>query len=47
MLAATNAIVFDAGSHSDAVKMRYEDFARVVKPVVGEIGRLRLDRLEH
>lgn len=42
-----NEIVFDAGSHSDAVKVRYEDFARVVRPTVGEFGRLRRMPLEH
>jgi Ala-tRNA(Pro) deacylase len=34
-LAAEHEIVFDAGSHSDAVRMRYADFAALVKPVVG------------
>ena len=29
-LAAAEEIVFDAGSHSDAVKVKYEDFARAV-----------------
>jgi Ala-tRNA(Pro) deacylase len=34
-LAAEPEIVFDAGSHSQAVRMRYSDFAAVVKPIVG------------
>jgi len=34
-LAAESEIVFDAGSHSQAVRMRYADFAAVVKPIVG------------
>jgi Ala-tRNA(Pro) deacylase len=34
-LAAEPEIVFDAGSHSHAVRMRYADFAAVVKPIVG------------
>jgi Ala-tRNA(Pro) deacylase len=34
-LASESEIVFDAGSHSQAVRMRYADFAAVVKPVVG------------
>lgn len=34
-------IVFDAGSHSDAVKVKYDDFARVVQPTVGDFGRVR------
>jgi hypothetical protein len=28
-----------AGSHSDAVKVKYDDFARVVRPTVGDSGR--------
>ncbi len=32
-------IVFDAGTHTDAVRMRYEDFAAIVQPVVGQFGR--------
>jgi len=34
-LAAESEIVFDAGSHSQAVRMRYADFASVVRPIVG------------
>jgi Ala-tRNA(Pro) deacylase len=40
-LASGDDIVFDAGSHSDAVKMKYDDFARVVRPTVGDFGRVR------
>ncbi len=29
-------IVFNAGTHSDAMKMRYADYARLVSPVVAE-----------
>ena len=32
-------IVFEAGSHTEAVKMKYDDFARVVRPTVGDFGR--------
>jgi Ala-tRNA(Pro) deacylase len=35
-LAAVGDIVFDAGSHSDAVKVKYDEFARVVHPTVGD-----------
>ena len=38
-------IVFDAGSHSDAVRMAFDDFARVVHPAMGDFGRPR--RIEH
>ena len=40
-------IVFDAGSHRDAVRMKYDDFERVVQPTVGDIGRTRRVPLEH
>lgn len=32
-------IVFNGGTHTDAIRMRYQDFAALVKPVVGEFGR--------
>jgi Ala-tRNA(Pro) deacylase len=40
-------IVFDAGSHSEAVKLRYDDFERVVHPTVGDFARTRHMRFEH
>jgi Ala-tRNA(Pro) deacylase len=33
-LAADEQITFNAGTHTDAVRMRYSDFARLVDPVV-------------
>lgn len=33
-------IVFQAGTHSDAIRMRYMDFAALVFPVVAEFHRL-------
>src|SRR6266849_607962 len=33
-LAADEAIVFNAGTHRDAIRMRYDDFVRVAKPRV-------------
>ncbi|HKW31775.1 MAG TPA: YbaK/EbsC family protein [Candidatus Acidoferrum sp.] len=33
-LAADEAIVFNAGTHRDAIRMRYEDFVRLAKPKV-------------
>jgi len=33
-LAADEMIVFNAGTHRDAIRMRYEDFARLAKPTV-------------
>ncbi len=34
-LAADQEIVFHAGTHREAIRMRYEDFARLAKPRVG------------
>jgi Ala-tRNA(Pro) deacylase len=33
-------LVFDAGAHTKAIRMHYNDFAELVKPVVGSFGRL-------
>jgi Ala-tRNA(Pro) deacylase len=38
-LAEEPEIVFDAGTHTDAIRMRYADFAAVAKPVVGSFGK--------
>ena len=32
-------IVFNAGSHTDTIKMRYQDFVRLAKPTVGSFGQ--------
>jgi len=34
-------MVFNAGTHTDAIRMHFGDFADVTHPVVGTIGRLR------
>jgi Ala-tRNA(Pro) deacylase len=39
MLTRDEDIVFDAGSHVGAIKMRYQDFAELVRPQVGEFHR--------
>lgn len=33
-LAADQAIVFNAGTHHDAIRMRYDDFVRLAKPKI-------------
>jgi Ala-tRNA(Pro) deacylase len=38
LLAAEWQIVFNAGTHADAVCMRYDDFARVARPIVGRFA---------
>ncbi len=37
-LAAEPQIVFNAGTHGDAVCMRYDDFAAVARPIVGSFA---------
>ena len=37
-LGASEEIVFNAGSHTDTIKMRYRDFAALVKPKTGAFG---------
>ena len=41
-LAQSEEIVFNAGSHTDAVRMKYADYANLVKPRVGSFGELPL-----
>ena len=38
-LAAEERIVFNAGTHGDAVSMRYDDFAAIAHPIVGRFAR--------
>ncbi len=38
MLTYDKEIAFNAGSHSELVRMKYEDFERVVNPVVGRFA---------
>jgi Ala-tRNA(Pro) deacylase len=38
-LAADEAIVFNAGTHRDAIRMRYDDFVRLAKPSVCSFAR--------
>jgi Ala-tRNA(Pro) deacylase len=45
-LARMDVIVFDAGTHSDAIRLRYDDFARLVHPIVGDFGLMRGTPLE-
>lgn len=37
-LAESGDIVFNGGTHTDTVKMKYAEFARLVKPKVGTFG---------
>jgi Ala-tRNA(Pro) deacylase len=37
-LAAEQQIVFDGGSHTEAIAMRWSDFAKSVRPIVGRFS---------
>jgi Ala-tRNA(Pro) deacylase len=37
-LAVEPRIVFEAGTHGDAIAMRYADFAAITKPIVGRFS---------
>jgi Ala-tRNA(Pro) deacylase len=37
-LAEQDYIVFEAGTHTDGIKMSYSDYARIVKPTVGDLA---------
>jgi Ala-tRNA(Pro) deacylase len=45
-LAAEDRIAFNAGTHEDAVAMRFADFAALARPIVGSFGE-RVDRMPH
>lgn len=38
-LAAVEEILFNGGTHGDAVAMRYRDFALIAKPIVGRFAQ--------
>ena len=38
-LADDDEIVFNAGTHGDAIRMRYQDFAAIAHPIVGRFAR--------
>ena len=40
-LAADEAIVFNAGTHREAIRMRYDDFVRMAKPKVCSFAQKR------
>ena len=37
-LAKNDQIVFNAGTHTDTIKIRFKDFSKLVKPVIGDIS---------
>ena len=44
-LVGWSEMVFNAGTHTDAIRMHYLDFADVAHPVVGVFGRLHSSRV--
>jgi Ala-tRNA(Pro) deacylase len=38
-LADEDEIVFNAGTHGDAIRMRYDDFAAIAHPIIGRFAR--------
>ncbi len=38
-IAADPEIVFNAGTHNDAIRIKYADLSQLVSPVVGDFGR--------
>jgi Ala-tRNA(Pro) deacylase len=44
-LATEPDIVFSSGTHVDAIAIRWADFARTVKPIVGNFAGPALDRV--
>ncbi len=44
-LAAEPEIAFSAGTHTDAIAMRWADFARTVRPIVGKFAGPPTDRV--
>jgi Ala-tRNA(Pro) deacylase len=44
-LAAERRIVFNAGTHRDAIAMRWADFVKMVNPIVGKFAEPPIDRV--
>lgn len=42
-LAEVDEIVFNAGTHTDAIRMRWPDFAASVRPIVGKFAEPHVD----
>ena len=44
-LAAEDEIVFNAGTHTEAIRMRWPDFAASVRPIVGKFAEPHADKV--
>lgn len=44
-LAAEDEIVFNAGTHTEAIRMRWPDFVAAVRPIVGRFAEMHPDKV--
>jgi Ala-tRNA(Pro) deacylase len=44
-LASEPEIVFNAGTHTEAIRMRWADFSASVRPIVGKFAEPPLDQV--
>jgi Ala-tRNA(Pro) deacylase len=44
-LAEADEIVFNAGTHTEAIRMRWPDFAASVRPIVGKFAETHVDKV--
>jgi Ala-tRNA(Pro) deacylase len=44
-LAAVEEIAFNAGTHTEAIRMRWPDFAASIRPIVGKFAETHLDKV--
>jgi Ala-tRNA(Pro) deacylase len=42
-LAVEDEIIFNAGTHTEAIAMRWADFAKTIRPIVGNFAELPID----
>jgi Ala-tRNA(Pro) deacylase len=42
-LAAEDEIIFNAGTHTEAIAMRWADFAKLIRPIVGNFAESPID----
>jgi Ala-tRNA(Pro) deacylase len=47
VLAGNETIIFPAGTHTETIRMKYADFAMLVRPIVADFGRARVIRAPH
>lgn len=45
-LAAEDEIIFNGGTHTEAIAMRWADFAKTIRPVVGNFAEVPIDTVD-